>query len=164
MIISIIVALAKDLAIGKDNNLLCHIPGDLKRFKELTTGHTVVMGRRTLESLPGGNPLPNRRNLVLTSHPETLPEGCEGIRNIEDIFLKCDGEEEVFIIGGATVYTQALPLSDRLYLTQIDAEFPEADTFFPEIEQSDWEATFCERHASSEKCPYSFAFVNFQRK
>ena len=122
------------------------------------------MGRKTWDSLPI-KPLPNRANIIITHNPihrKGLNVGNFTMDTFKKLLPHLNGK--VFIIGGATVYTQALPLSDRLYLTQIDAEFPEADTFFPEIDQSDWDATFCERHASSEKCPHSFAFVNFQRK
>lgn len=164
MIISVIVAIAKNLAIGKNNDLLCYIPGDLKRFKNLTTNHTVVMGRRTLASLPNG-PLPNRRNLVLTSHLGTLPKDCAGFRNFEEAvrYALSKGETELFIIGGGKVYNSTLNYADRLYLTFIDASF-DGDTFFPSFDWDDWNETFRENYEASEKCPYDFSFINLERK
>ena len=161
--LSIIVALADDLAIGKDNGLLCHIPGDLKRFKTLTTGHTVIMGRKTLESLPNG-PLPNRRNIVITHHPETLPDGCVSAVSLDDAIAKGAEGDEIFVIGGGQIYKQAIAKADKLYLTKIHAAFPDADTFFPEFDCSAFEETFCEKHEPSEKCQYAFSFVDLKRK
>ena len=161
--ISIIVAVADDLAIGKDNGLLCHIPGDLKRFKELTTGHTVIMGRKTLESLPNG-PLPNRRNIVITHSPETLPEGCVSAVSLDDAIAKGAEDDEIFIIGGGQIYSQAIAKADMLYLTCIHSAFPDADTFFTEYNASDYDEVFCERHEPSEKCKYAFSFVNLKKK
>lgn len=161
-IVSIIVALAANNAIGKDNQLLCYVPGDLKRFKELTSGHTVIMGRLTFESLPNGA-LPNRRNIVISSNPDLHLAACETFLSLEDAIKAVQGEEEVFIIGGGMVYKQALEFADRLYLTQIEADL-EGDTFFPAIDFSNWDETFVERHDLSEKCPYSFAFANYNRK
>lgn len=161
-IVSIIVALAANNAIGKDNQLLCYVPGDLKRFKELTSGHTVIMGRLTFESLPNGA-LPNRRNIVISSNPDLNLAACETFLSLEDAIKAVQGEEEVFIIGGGMVYTQALEFADRLYLTQIEANL-DGDTFLSKIDYNLWHETFKEFHEPSEKCPYSFSFVNYQRK
>lgn len=160
--ISIIAAVASNYAIGKNNGLLCHIPGDLKRFKEITTGHTVVMGRRTLESLPNG-PLPNRKNIVLTSMPETIVNDCVAATSIEDALEVIEHEDEVFVIGGGAVYKQFMSRANKLYITWINNDF-EADTFFPEINLDEWKEISREEHSPSEKCPYSFAFVNYERK
>ena len=161
--LSIIVAVADDLAIGKDNGLLCHIPGDLKRFKKLTTGHTVIMGRKTLESLPNG-PLPNRRNIVITHHPETLPDGCVSAVSLDDAIAKGAEDDETFIIGGGQIYSQAIEKADMLYLTRIHSAFPDAATFFPKYDATNYDEVFCERHEPSEKCKYAFSFVNLKRK
>jgi dihydrofolate reductase len=134
--LSIIVAIAENMGIGKNNDLLWHIPEDMKRFKRITSGHPVIMGKRTFESLPRG-PLPNRRNIVITDTIGEQIEGCEMAYSIEDAVAKCLPEEENFIIGGASVYNQFLPITDRLYLTRVHKSF-EADVFFPEIDLSLW--------------------------
>jgi dihydrofolate reductase len=134
--ISIIVAIAENMAIGKNNDLLWHIPADLKRFKSITSGHPVIMGKRTWESLPR-RPLPNRRNIVISDVPGEQIEGCEMAYSINEAIGKCKPEEENFIIGGASVYTQFLPHADRLYLTLVKKSF-DADVFFPEIDFTKW--------------------------
>lgn len=160
--ISIIAAVAKNYAIGKDNDLLCHIPGDLKRFKELTSNHTVIMGRHTFESLPSG-PLPNRKNIVITTMPEHLIDGCFAADSIEDAMDLADKEGEVFIIGGGSIYKQAIAKANKMYLTWINQEL-EGDTYFPAINLDEWNETFREDHLANENCPYSFSFVNYERK
>lgn len=131
-----IVAVAGNLAIGKNNDLLWHIPADLKRFKEITTGHTVIMGRNTYLSLPK-RPLPNRRNLVISDIIGENLSGCELVYSIEEALEKCHQDEENFVIGGASVYRQFLPFTDRLYLTQVHKNF-DGDVFFPSIDFSEW--------------------------
>ena len=135
--ISIIVAVAENYAIGKDNKLLWHLPNDLKRFKRLTTGYTIIMGKKTWESLPN-QPLPNRRNIVITDDPDDLFEGAEMATSIETALALCDPEDENFVMGGASIYQQFLPLTDRLYLTRIHKSF-DGDAFFPELNLLDWE-------------------------
>jgi dihydrofolate reductase len=135
--ISIIVAIAEDNAIGKDNKLLCHISEDLKRFKKLTTGHTVIMGKNTYDSLPK-KPLPNRRNIVISDNRNDKYEGCEMAYSIEETLDKCSNDDENFIIGGASIYRQFLQYADKLYLTRIHKAF-DADTFFPLINFNNWE-------------------------
>lgn len=159
-IISIIVALASNNAIGKNNELLCHLPGDLQRFKQLTLNHTVIMGHKTYLSLPNGA-LPHRKNIVLSKTVKTI-EGCIVADNIEKALSLCSGEDEVFIIGGGTLYIQTLPITDKLYLTRIQAPI-DGDTFFPAIDYTNWQETFREERTSSEKCPYNYAFVNYER-
>src|SRR5665213_977224 len=134
MKISIIVAISENNAIGKNNQLLWHLPGDLKHFKDITSGHTIIMGRKTFDSV--GKPLPNRRNIVVTRQTLTIP-GCEVVNSIDAALELCKGEEEVFIGGGAEIYKTAMPHTDRIYLTIVHQPF-EADTFFPETDQSEW--------------------------
>jgi len=134
--ISIIVAIAENYAIGKNNDLLWHIPEDLKRFKRLTTGHTVVMGKKTWESLPR-RPLPNRVNIVISDDPEDHFDQCVMAGSIEDAINKLVPSDESFIIGGASVYRQFLPFCDRLYITWVHKAF-EGDVFFPELDFSEW--------------------------
>jgi len=160
--ISIIAAVAKNYAIGKNNDLLCHIPGDLKRFKELTTKHAVIMGRHTFESIPI-KPLPNRKNIVITSLPEHIVDGCLAADSIEDALELAGKEKEVFIIGGGSIYKQAIKKADRLYLTWINQEL-DGDVFFPAINFDEWKETFREDHEADEKSPFSFSFVNYERK
>ncbi len=152
-IISIIVAIAQNNAIGKDNQLLWHLPDDLKRFKRLTTGHTIVMGKRTFESLPF-RPLPNRRSIVITDIPGEVIEGCEMAYNLAEAIEMMEKGAENFIIGGGSVYRQFLPLADKLYLTLVQKDF-EADTFFEPIDYTDWEVAAKEDCLSAE-LPYSF--------
>ena len=127
----LIVAADKNWAIGKDNDLLCHLPGDLKYFKERTTGKTVVMGRKTLESLPGGKPLPKRTNIVLTRDENFEKEGCIILHSIEELLEKY-GQEDLMVMGGAEIYTKLLPYCDTCYITEIDKEF-EADKYIPNV-------------------------------
>ena len=162
MKIAIIVAIAEGNAIGKDQELLCHMPADLKRFKALTTGHTIIMGRKTVESLP--HALPNRRNMVLSSQPNANFPGCEVCASLPEALALCAGEEEVFIIGGGQVYQQALALSDSLYITRIHHAFPDATTFFPELDAAQWEEIEREAHPADEKNPYPYTYVNYRRK
>ncbi|HEY5500228.1 MAG TPA: dihydrofolate reductase [Bacteroidales bacterium] len=156
----IIVAIANQNAIGKDNQLLCHLPEDLKHFKEITNGHTVIMGRNTFFSLPKGA-LPNRRNIVLSPDDEQFT-GCETAHSIEEALELCSMDEKVFFIGGAMIYRQAYPIVDKLYLTKVHADF-EADTFFPEIDYNQWETVFSENHAAMNDVP-AYSYENYTRK
>lgn len=130
-----IVAADKNWGIGKDNKLLCHLPGDLKFFKEKTLGKTVVMGRKTLESLPGGKPLPSRKNVVLTNNPGFSKEGCEVVHDIAEI-LALDACEDLMVMGGASVYELLLPYCEVCYVTKIDKAF-DADTHLPNLDAAD---------------------------
>ena len=160
--LSIIVAIAENRAIGFENKLIYWLPNDLKRFKALTTGNTIIMGRRTFESLPKGA-LPNRRNIVLSRRgkAEDFP-GAELFPTLNAALAACEGE--VYIIGGASVYKEALPKADRLCLTYIYDTPEQADTFFPEINAEEWTETFREEHEADEKHAYRYAFVNLERK
>jgi dihydrofolate reductase len=160
--ISIIVVIAKNNGIGKDNKLLWHIPADLKRFKIITTGHTVIMGKNTFLSLPGG-PLKNRRNLVISDNPDDRFDGCETVFSIEEALSRCDNNQENFVIGGASVYRQFLPLASKLYLTLVNKSF-EADTFFPEINHNEWEEISREVPENDGEYEFSYEFIVLQRK
>jgi dihydrofolate reductase len=160
--ISIIVAIAQNNAIGKDNQLLWHIPEDLKRFKALTTGHTIVMGKRTFESLPI-RPLPNRRSVVITDIPGELINGCEMAYSIDDAISKMEEGRENFIIGGGMVYKQFMPLADKLYLTIVHKDF-EADTFYTDIDYSEWKEIAREDVPAVESLGFDYSYITFERK
>ena len=157
--ISIIVAIAENYAIGKKGDLLCHLPADLKHFKEITSGKTVLMGERTFYSLPK-HPLPNRRNIVLTDVAGKTFEGAEAVYSIDEMVDKVESEE-AFVIGGGMVYRQMMPLADKLYITHIHHSWEDADTFFPEIKESEWKLLNAERHFADEKNPYDFTFAEY---
>jgi dihydrofolate reductase len=166
--ISIIVAIAENYAIGKKGDLLCHMPADLKHFKEITSGQTVLMGERTFFSLPK-HPLPNRRNIVLTDVPGKTFEGAEAVYSINELMEKLKDEslklkEEAFVIGGGMVYRQMMPLADKLYITHIHHSWEDADTFFPEIDPAIWEQTSAERHEADDKNPYAYTFCTYNRR
>ena len=159
--ISIIAAVAQDRAIGFQNKLIYWLPNDLKRFKALTTGHTIIMGRNTFLSLPKGA-LPNRRNIVLSRTATDFP-GCDVYPSLEEALAHCAKDEDVYIIGGASVYTQALSIADRLCLTEVDDTPKEADTFFPEY-KADWREVAREDHDIDERHAQRYAFVDYVRK
>jgi dihydrofolate reductase len=176
MKISMIAALAANGAIGYQNRLLYGLPNDLKRFKALTTGHTVIMGRRTFESLPKGA-LPNRRNIVLTKNAHFIAPNAEIYPSLEDALRACsetkcvekvhereqEENNEVFIIGGASVYAQALPLADRLCLTYVMDVPAKADSFFPAIHPAQWRITMNDRHESDDRHAFAYHFVDYDR-
>ena len=162
--VAIIVAVDKQNKIDKKKKLLCHLPADLKHFKEITSGHAVIMGRKTYESLPKGA-LPNRRNIVLTSDKKTENyPGCIVARSLEEAFA-CTGDEEIlFIIGGEQVYRASLHLADRLYMTRIHHTFNGVDTFFPEVNIDEWELVEEKRHEKDDKHDYAFSFHTYMKK
>ena len=162
MTISIIAAVAKNRAIGYKNKLLYSIGDDMKRFKALTTGHTVIMGRKTFESLPFGA-LPNRRNIVISNSKKHI-DGCECMNSINDAIHSCKNEDEIFIIGGGEIYRQALPIADRLYLTIVHTAIYDADTFFPEVEEREWREVGRESFERGEKFGRPFEFVVLERR
>lgn len=159
MYISIIAAVAQNMAIGNDNKLLYWLPNDLKRFKALTTGHTIIMGRKTFDSLPKGA-LPNRRNVVLSRTISALP-GAEVFPDLHAALASCSDSEDVYIIGGESVYRQALPFANRLCLTEIDAVPEQADAYFPAFDLSEWKESFRECHGTDEKHDYKYSFVDY---
>lgn len=161
--ISIIAAIDQRMGIGFQNKLLFWLPNDLKRFKSLTTGNTIIMGRKTFESLPKGA-LPNRRNVVLSSNPDTVCPGAEVYPSLEEALQSCKEDEHVYVIGGASIYQQALPVADALCLTEIDSTAPEADVYFPEVSAEIWQEKSREAHPADEKHLCSYAFVDYERK
>ncbi len=158
--ITIIAAVARNRAIGFDNRLIYRLPNDMKRFRQLTTGHTVVMGRRTFESLPNGA-LPNRRNIVLSRTTDGFP-GCDTYQSLSEALAHLPPDDDIYIIGGACVYRQALALADRLCLTEVDDTPAEADTFFPDY--SDWREVWREDHPADERHAYPYSFVDYVTK
>lgn len=160
MRINIIAAVARNRAIGRDNKLIYWLPDDLKRFKTLTTGHTIIMGRRTFESLPKGA-LPNRRNVVLSRDASLSLEGCECFVSLDEALASCKADEDVYIIGGASVYGQAIGVADRLCLTEIDDTPEGADAFFPPYDG--WHIVSREEHVKDERHAYNFAFTDYER-
>lgn len=157
--ISIIAAVARNRAIGYQNKLIYWLPNDLKRFKQLTTGHTIIMGRNTYLSLPKGA-LPNRRNIVLSTTVKSIP-GCDVFPSLQDAISHCSTDEDIYIIGGASVYQQALPIADRLCLTEVDDTPADADTFFPTYD--DWRLDKKEAHQKDERHAFEYAFVDYIR-
>jgi dihydrofolate reductase len=160
MILSLIVAIDRSGGIGKDNQLLWHLPADLKHFKSLTTGHTVIMGRKTHESI--GRALPNRRNIVLSRGQSTAPVGCEIMASLDEALSSCKGEQKAFVIGGAEIYRLAIDKADELYLTRVDT-LADADTFFPEFNAGEWELRSREEMPADEKNVFSCAFEYYTR-
>jgi len=159
--ISIIVAIADNNAIGKNNKLLWHISDDLKRFKKLTTGHQVLMGKRTFKSLPI-KPLPNRENIVLTDIAGEVIEGCTMAYSIEDALSKVKDNKECFVMGGGMVYQQFMDKADKLYITRVHKNF-EADTFFPEINYNEWKLIEEEKHLPEGNLEFSFTYTVYVR-
>ncbi len=157
--IAIIAAIANDHVIGLDNTLPWHLPEDLKRFRALTMGHHIIMGRKTYESL--GRLLPGRTTVIVTRQPDYRVEGAKVAGSLHDAIRACDGDDEVFVIGGAEIYREALQLADRLYLTEIEAVFA-GDAWFPQFDRDEWQERGRERHTSGDGWPYSF--VNYERK
>ena len=161
--LSIIVAIGNGNAIGCRNELLCYLPNDLKRFKELTSGSTVIMGENTYFSLPI-RPLPNRRNIVLTFDREKQFPNCEIAYSIEQVLGMIQRDNKVFIMGGASVYRQFLPLASKLYLTFIHADFEEADAFFPAVDFSQWQQIEEIHCKADEKHKYGYSYCTYIRK
>ena len=160
MQINIIAAVDRNRAIGYQNKLLDWLPNDMKRFKSLTTGHTIIMGRKTYESLPKGA-LPNRRNIVLSRSAKQFP-GCDCFSSLKEALSHCNPEEEVYIIGGASVYKQALSVADRLCMTEVNDIPEEADAFFPPYD--DWKMISSEKHEIDEKHQFEYTFADYIRR
>lgn len=160
--IALIAAIAKNNAIGINNKLIYWLPNDLKRFKELTTGHTIIMGSNTFRSLPKGA-LPNRRNIVLSRKESSFP-GAETFKSLEEALANCVNEEIVYIIGGEMLYRTAMPMADILCLTEIDDTPAEADAFFPEFTRSEWEIIQDETHDKDEKHDFKYRFATYIKR
>lgn len=159
---ALIAAVAENGAIGREQQLLCHLPNDLKHFKVLTSGHTVVMGRRTFESLPNGA-LPNRRNIVLTHNRDLSWPGVETRHNLDEVTAQSP-DERIFIIGGASLYNETIGSADTLYITHIHHTFADADTFFPPIDETVWEKVDVQEMPADERHAYPYTFVTYRRK
>ncbi len=157
----LIAATSQNNALGKDNKIIWHLPDDFKRFKELTSGHYIIMGRKTFESFP--KPLPNRTHVVITRQKNYHPEGCIVVNSIEDAFEICPENEDIFIIGGAEIYELGLPYVDKIELTFINENF-DADAFLPKIDFSKWELIKEEFHAKDEKHAHEFSFQTFLKR
>ncbi|GEC71045.1 dihydrofolate reductase [Flavobacterium flevense] len=159
--ITMIAAAAENKALGKDNQLIWHLPNDFKRFKSLTTGHHIIMGRKTFESFP--KPLPNRTHVIITRQSDYQAEGCIVVDSIEKAIEKCPENEESFIIGGGEIYRLAMPYSDKIELTVVHHVF-DADAFFPEINPDDWQLTHTDFQTKDEKHLYDYSFETYVRK
>lgn len=160
----LLVAKAKNLVIGKDNQLIWKLSADLKRFKNLTTGHFLLMGRKTFESL--GRPLPNRTHLIITRNPNFVaPAGHHAFHSVEDALIFCTKRqlEKIFVIGGGEIYKETLPLCDVLEITEVEAS-PEGDTFFPELDMLLWKEKDREEFPADEANEYPYAFVTYEKR
>lgn len=156
--IILIAAAAENNALGKDNDLIWHLPDDFKRFKALTTGHHIIMGRKTFESFP--KPLPNRTHVIITRQKNYHPEGCLVADSLETAVSLCPKNENVFVIGGGEIYQQSISIADKIELTRVHANF-DADTFFPEIDSDQWQLASSTYHPKDEKHQYDFTFQTF---
>ena len=161
--LSIIVAISENNVIGKDNKLLWHLPEDLKRFKELTTGHTIIMGRKTFESL--GKVLPNRKHIVITRDKDynVKNENVEIINDINAIYKYVNDDEENFVIGGAIIYNQLIKMTKKMYITKIYEKY-DGDAYFPRINEEEWKIVEKEKGIKNEKNPYDYEFITYVRK
>lgn len=159
--ITLIAAAAENNALGKDNQLVWHLPNDFKRFKQITSGHYIIMGRKTFESFP--KPLPNRTHIIITRQKNYAIEGCIVVHSIEEAIKTCPKNEELFVIGGAEIYKQSIDFADKIELTRVHATF-EADAYFPEINDLDWQLVFEEKHPQDEKHNFDYTYQTFLRK
>lgn len=162
MTLSIIAAVADNNAIGKGNDLLWHLPDDMKFFRKHTIDHHIIMGRKTFESIGGGKPLPRRTSVIISRQKDYQATGCWTAPSLESALELCPDDEEVFIIGGGEVYAQALNYANKLYLTKVKGQF-EADIFFPAVDFTQWKQVFSEEHSADEKHKYAFEFCIFER-
>ena len=161
MNLTIIAAMAKGRVIGKDNDLIWHLPDDLKHFKNLTKGHHIIMGRKTYESM--GRPLPARTNIVITRQKDYKADGCILVNTLEEAIQKAEGDSQPFIIGGGEIYKQALKYAQTMELTEVDGEF-DGDTFFPKFDKELWQEVDRTHHSKDEKHQYAFDFIRYDRK
>lgn len=161
--LSAIVVVTDDGAIGRDGDLLCHLPADLKHFKTLTLGHSVVMGRRTFDSLPKGA-LPGRQSIVVTRNRHFEAPGVTVAHSIDEALAAVEMPGEVFVMGGAQLYAATLHRVSTLHLTRVHACFPDADTFFPDLVAEQWQVVDAEPHKADERNPYDYTFVTLRRK
>jgi len=162
MILTLIAAAAENNALGKDNQMIWHLPDDFKRFKQLTTGHYIIMGRKTFESFPKA--LPNRTHVIITRQKEYTAEECIVVNSLEEAIKVCPQDEEVFVIGGGEIYKQSIEVADKIELTRVYGTSPDADAFFPEIDLSKWKMTEEVFHPKDEKHAYDMAFQTYLKK
>jgi dihydrofolate reductase len=160
MILSLIAAVSKNNMIGNNNELIWHLPADLAHFKKITSGHTIIMGRKTYESI--GRALPNRRNIVISRQEGLSAPGCEIMQSLQEAVDACLQEKEVFIIGGGEIYRQLLPVADKIYLTRVYHDF-EGDTRFPDINFSEWKLITYAKHHADEKNAFNYSFSEYER-
>lgn len=156
-----IAAAAENNALGKDNEMVWHLPNDFKRFKQLTTGHHIIMGRKTFESFP--KPLPNRTHIIITRQKDYQPDNCIVVSSMSEALEKTPKNEDVFIIGGGEIYHLGLPVADKIELTRVHSEFM-ADAFFPKLNPEEWQLEKEEFHPKDEKHNFDFTFQTFVRK
>ena len=159
--ITLIAAVAQNNALGKNNNLLWHLPNDFKRFKAITSGHYIIMGRKTFESFP--KPLPNRTHVIITRKKDYAQENCIVVGNLADAITACPKSEDIFVIGGGEIYAQAINLVDKLDITKVHENF-EADVYFPEIDLNIWESSSEEYHHKDEKHQFDYSYLSYFRK
>ncbi|WP_284652825.1 dihydrofolate reductase [Flavobacterium terrisoli] len=159
--ITLIAAVAENNALGKNNQLLWHLPDDFKRFKTLTSGHYIIMGRKTFESFP--KPLPNRTHVIITRQKDYQPEGCIVVHSLEKAIEVCPKSEDIFVIGGGEIYNQSLTIADKVDITRVHHSF-DADTYFPEIDLAQWQLVFEEYHPKDERHKFDFTFQTYLRK
>ena len=159
--ITLIAAVSENNALGKDNQLLWHLPDDFKRFKNITSGHHIIMGRKTFESFP--KPLPNRTHVIITRQKDYQPEACLIVDSLAKAISVCPTDKELFIIGGGEIYKQSIEMADKLDITRVHHTF-DADTFFPEIDLTKWKLTSLEYHPKDEKHQFDFTFETYLRK
>ena len=159
--ITLIAAAGENNALGKDKDLVWHLPDDFKRFKKLTSGHHIIMGRKTFETFP--NLLPNRTHIIITRKKDYQPQGTIVVHSMEDALVAAKDDSQPYVIGGGEIYKISLPYADKIELTRVHGEF-EADTFFPEIEERDWKLISSEEHPKDEKHNYAFTYLTYERK
>lgn len=159
--ITLIAAVSENNALGKNNDLLWHLPKDFKRFKEITSGHYIVMGRKTFESFP--KPLPNRTHVIISRQKKVVPEGCILVENLEKAFEICPKNENIFVIGGGEIYKQTIAIADKLDITKVHSSF-DAEVFFPEIDTNIWRLESEEFHQKDEKNQFDFTFQTYLKR
>lgn len=162
MTLTLIAAVAENNALGKDNKMMWHLPDDFKHFKSRTSGHHIIMGRKTFESFPSA--LPNRTSVIITRQSDYKADGCIVVGSLDEAIAVSPKDKEVFIIGGGEIYNQSIDRADKLDLTRVHAEFPDADAYFPQIDESKWELTEAIFHPRDEKHAYEMTFQVYLKK
>lgn len=161
MTITLIAAIAENNALGKDNKMLWHLPDDFRRFKQLTSGHYIIMGRKTFESLP--DMLPNRTHVIITRQKDYKAEGCIIVNSLDEAVAACPQDEDVFVIGGGEIYKQAIDMADKLEITRVYGISPDADAFFPEIDETKWKLVEAVNHPKDDKHKFEFTFETYEK-